>query len=263
LDKTVTNRRTSARDKALNNVVCIDNVRFFWDAAHEFVVHIKNFEVKRGEKLLLVGPSGSGKSTLLSLLTGIVLPRSGIVSVLNEDLGGLSNRDRDRFRAEHFGIIFQMFNLLPYGSVVDNVILPLNFAKERKARVLAGLARGGTEEDEARRLLSRLGLSQDIQKRKSTAALSVGQQQRVAAARALIGRPEIIVADEPTSALDRNRQSIFLELLFEEVGALGSTLIMVSHDESLGTSFDRVLHLNDVMAAPAAADIGVREGGQA
>ena len=263
MDKTVTISRTSAREDALNNVVRFDDVRFYWDAVHEFNVYIKSFEVKRGEKLLLVGPSGSGKSTLLSLLTGIVSPQSGKVSVLNEDLGALSNRERDRFRAEHFGIIFQMFNLLPYGSVLDNVILPLNFAKERRARVLAELARGGTLEDEARRLLSRLGLSQDIQNRKSTAALSVGQQQRVAAARALIGRPEIIVADEPTSALDRNRQSIFLKLLFEEVGALGSTLIMVSHDESLGTSFDRILHLNDVMPVPKASGNGVRGGGQA
>lgn len=199
--------------------------------------------MRKGEKLLLVGPSGSGKSTLLSLLCGIVAPQQGKISVLGEDIADMRSSDRDRFRAEHFGIIFQMFNLLPYGSVIDNVMLPLSFAAGRSTRACAKTSR----EQEAARLLSRLGLDEDIQTRKSAAHLSVGQQQRVAAARALIGRPEIIVADEPTSALDRNRQTGFLDLLFEEVALTGATLIMVSHDETLAEPFDRVLPLAEVI----------------
>ena len=139
----------------------------------------------------------------------------------------LSNSARDRFRAEHFGIIFQMFNLLPYGSVVDNVVLPLSFAaapaRTRAATaVLSKPRRDGCSRASASRRRSFDGLA--------AASLSVGQQQRVAAARALIGRPEIIVADEPTSALDRDRQAAFLDLLFAEVEAAGATLIMVSHE---------------------------------
>jgi putative ABC transport system ATP-binding protein len=160
-------------------------------------------------------------------------------------VGRLSSSARDRFRAEHFGIIFQMFNLLPYGSVVDNVVLPLSFAAKRRERV----RNGSTDAGEAKRLLASLGLETSELDGLTAASLSVGQQQRVAAARALIGRPEIIVADEPTSALDRGRQAAFLDLLFAEVAAAGATLIMVSHEEELGSRFDRVLRLDEIAVA--------------
>ena len=235
--------RTSA-DKV---VADFSHVRFAWDDSHEFGLDINDFQIMPGEKILLIGPSGSGKSTFLSLLTGINRAQSGRVSILDQDLGDFSNEGRDRFRAEHFGIIFQMFNLLPYGSVIDNVILPLSFAKRRADRA----DKSDGFESEARRLMTRLGLEEDIQNRNSTSALSVGQQQRVAAARALIGQPDIIVADEPTSSLDRNRQSIFLDLLFEEVEAARSTLVMVSHDEGLGANFDRVIDLHDIVKTGA------------
>ena len=155
--------------------------------------------------MLLVGPSGAGKSTFLSLLCGIVTPSEGRLEILGTDTGKLSGSARDRFRAEHFGIIFQMFNLLPYGSVLDNVLLPLSFASKRRERA----SRNGPIESEALRLLTSLGLDAAELSGLSAANLSVGQQQRVAAARALIGSPELIVADEPTSALDRNRQQAF------------------------------------------------------
>ncbi len=148
---------------------------------------------------------------------------------------------RDRFRAEHFGIIFQMFNLLPYGSAVDNIILPLAFARMRRQRAM----RDGDARVTALRLMQRLGLD-DALARQEAAKLSVGQQQRVAAARALIGTPEIIVADEPTSSLDRDRQAAFLDVLFEQVAEAGATLIMVSHDESLAPRFDRVVRLGEM-----------------
>jgi putative ABC transport system ATP-binding protein len=204
---------------------------------------VERFSVGEGETLLLTGPSGSGKSTLLSLLCGVVSPSEGSIGILGTDLTRLSAVARDRFRAEHFGIIFQMFNLLPYLSILDNVLLPLSFAQGRRRRVVE---HGCTVDAEARRLLTNLGLDADAFAGQPAAALSVGQQQRVAAARALIGAPEIVIADEPTSALDRDRQQEFLDLLFQDVGAAGATLIMVSHDESLAPRFDRVLAIAEI-----------------
>jgi putative ABC transport system ATP-binding protein len=223
-------------------------VRFAWPGRQGFTLQIDRFAVGHGESLLVTGPSGSGKSTLLSLLCGVVSPGEGSISILGTEMTSLSAAQRDRFRAEHFGIIFQMFNLLPYLSILDNVLLPLSFARGRRQR--AGTHGRGVEA-EARRLLVTLGLDPDAFAGQPAAALSVGQQQRVAAARALIGAPEIVVADEPTSALDRNRQQEFLDLLFHDVGEAGATLIMVSHDESLARRFDRALPLGEIAASAA------------
>ena len=216
-------------------------MRFTWPGSARFQLSVDSFNLKRGERLLLIGPSGSGKSTFLSLLAGIVAPDAGQVSVLGTDLGQLSSRARDRFRSEHFGIIFQQFNLLPYASVVDNVVLPLSFSPNRRARATADIS----AENEAKRLLSRLGLDAAATDGTRASNLSVGQQQRVAAARALIGTPELIVADEPTSSLDRNTQMAFLDLLFADLDAAGTTLIMVSHDETLSPRFSRVARLDE------------------
>jgi putative ABC transport system ATP-binding protein len=224
-------------------IVRLSDVAFAWPGARAFTLKVRDFALPARERILLVGPSGSGKSTFLSLLCGILAPQAGRVEILGHDLAGMSAARRDAFRAEHFGIVFQMFNLLPYGSVIDNVLLPLSFAPARRRRATAD----GPAQDEAERLLTRLGLDAEVLAGRLAANLSVGQQQRVAAARALIGRPEIVVADEPTSALDRDRQDAFLALLFAEVAAAGATLIMVSHDESLGSRFDRVVRLADVV----------------
>lgn len=231
-----------ATDAAVPDVVRMSGIRFRWPGARTFSLAIDDFALPRGQRVLLVGPSGAGKSTFLSLLCGIVAPSAGRLDVLGTDVTRLSNSARDRFRAEHFGIIFQMFNLLPYGSILDNVLLPLSFARARRERA----ARNGTAEAEAMRLLASLGLDTAELEGHSAANLSVGQQQRVAAARALIGGPELIVADEPTSALDRDRQLAFLDLLFAEVAAAGASLLMVSHEEELGSLFDRVLRLDEI-----------------
>lgn len=175
----------------------------------------------------------------MSLICGVVAPRSGRVEVMGTDLGALSRGRRDRFRAERVGIVFQQFNLLPYASALDNVRLPLRFAPERRARV-------ADAETEALRLCAALGLGEDLVRRGGAGALSVGQQQRVAVARALIGAPGLVVADEPTSALDAAAQSAFLDLLFEQVGAAGASLLMVSHDARLADRFDRAVALEDM-----------------
>ena len=191
---------------------------------------------------MLLGPSGSGKSTLLSLICGISVPRAGAIEVLGRSLPAMSAKSRDRFRAEHYGIIFQMFNLLPYASALENVLLPLSFAPKRRRRVTKHrLAR-----EEAARLLSELGIDETLATLAIAAKLSVGQQQRVAAARALIGAPELIIADEPTSALDKKTQETFLDLLFGQIEEVGATLIMVSHDDRLAPRFNRALNMGDI-----------------
>lgn len=232
-------------------VIKVAGASFQWTGPRAFGIEVKSLTVAARERLLLVGPSGSGKSTLLSLLAGIIVPSSGSLSVLGTETTKLSRTGRDRFRAEHFGIVFQMFNLLPYGSVIDNVVLPLSFAPGRRSRADKAT---GSATDEASRLLAALGLARSEYDGMAASRLSVGQQQRVAAARALIGRPEIIIADEPTSALDRNRQQAFLDLLFSEVEAAGAALIMVSHEEAFAPRFDRTLTLGDVATT-------TREGG--
>ena len=190
-----------------------------------------------GETVLLLGESGSGKSTLLSLICGTVAVDAGTVRVAGADVSSLSGGQRDRFRAEQIGMIFQQFNLLPFGSVLDNILLPLRFAPSRRKRVSDARA-------EVRELCKALGLPDFPSAKAST--LSVGQQQRVAVARAMIGRPPIIIADEPTSALDATSQSAFLDLLFEQVKTHGTTLLMVSHDPRLGERFDRVIAMEDI-----------------
>jgi len=224
------------------DVIRMTGVRFAWPGRDAFSLAVDTFALPAAKRILLIGPSGSGKSTFLSLICGILSAQVGEIEVLGTDITKLPASARDGFRAEHFGIIFQIFNLLPYGTVIDNVLLPLSFAPRRRMRATAG----GKAEEEAVRLLTRLGLEPHLTRGPSAANLSVGQQQRVAAARALIGSPEIIVADEPTSALDRNRQAAFLELLFTQVTEAGATLIMVSHDETLAGRFDEVMRLDAI-----------------
>jgi putative ABC transport system ATP-binding protein len=171
----------------------------------------------------------------------VVLPQRGSLRVLGTEVPRLAGAARDAFRADHFGIIFQMFNLVPYLSVIENVTLPCRFSARRRRQVEA---RGGAER-EARRLLEDLDLAVEAQAPGAVARLSVGQQQRVAAARALIGRPEIVLADEPTSALDADRREAFLRLLFRECDAERATLLFVSHDRSLKGLFDWSLALGD------------------
>lgn len=227
-------------------VVAMRDVHFTWPGRRPFSLTVEDFALRRGERVLLLGPSGGGKSTFLSLLAGIVVPRAGRIDVLGTDIARLGGAARDAHRAAHLGIIFQMFNLLPYCSLIDNVVLPLSFSAERRAKADA---RGGGRAEAARLLLA-LGLEEDLVHGKAAVAdLSVGQQQRVAAARAIIGAPELIVADEPTSSLDRHRQQAFLELLFATLGEAGSTLVMVSHDETLAGRFSRVLRLDDIARA--------------
>jgi putative ABC transport system ATP-binding protein len=218
----------------------IDRLGFAWRQGRD-VLDIAEFTVQRGERLFVQGRSGSGKSTLLSLMGGIVLPTRGQIRLLGQSMQELGAAARDRFRADHLGVIFQLFNLLPYLSVLENVLLPCHFSSVRRQRVLA---RAPSLEDEAMRLLQRLQLTEPELWGRRVSQLSIGQQQRVAAARALMGAPEIILADEPTSALDAHSRDAFLGLLLQECAGMGTTLLFVSHDAALASRFDRTLVLD-------------------
>jgi len=200
------------------------------------VVDIESFSVARGERLFLFGPSGSGKTTLLGLLTGVLSPDAGRVEVDGVDIAGLRPRARDAFRGERIGYLFQLFNLIPYLSVAENITLPCRLSLRRRER-LGGEAMG----DAALRLAR--GLEIDALFHRPVTELSVGQQQRVAAARALMGRPPLVIADEPTSALDTDLREQFIRLLFGQAREAGSTVVFVSHDRSLATLFDRSVSL--------------------
>jgi putative ABC transport system ATP-binding protein len=218
----------------------LDQVKFAWPGGPA-LLNISRLDIARGERVFLRGPSGSGKSTLLALIGGVLAPDAGTVRVLGEPLHEMPPAARDRFRGEHVGFVFQMFNLIPYLSVRENVLLSLRFSPRRAARV-------PDREAEATRLLAALGLEDPALLRRPVTQLSVGQQQRVAAARALLGRPGIVVADEPTSALDHEARQGFLRLLLDECAAHGITLLFVSHDPTLGAHFDRQLSLAELNA---------------
>lgn len=223
------------------NVIQINELRFSWKDQTNDILSIEEVTISQGEHVLLRGESGSGKTTLLNLLAGILTPSSGKLALLGEDLHALKPAKRDRFRADHMGIIFQQFNLLPYLSVVDNVTLPCQFSALRAEKA-------GDQKQTAMRLLNHLGLD-DALCHRAVSELSVGQQQRVAAARALIGQPEIIIADEPTSALDSSKRDDFLHLLFEEADAQNSTILFVSHDPAISGHFPKIIELAEINRA--------------
>jgi putative ABC transport system ATP-binding protein len=213
----------------------IEGLRFAWPAGAP-LIDVESFAVLAGERVFLHGPSGSGKSTLLNLVAGTLVPQAGRIEVAGEAVTGTRESARDRLRADHVGFVFQQFNLLPYLSVVDNVVLPCRFSRRRRERALS---RDGSLEAAAQRLLGALGLGDAALQARAATGLSVGQQQRVAAARALIGAPELVMADEPTSALDVDAREGFLRLLFAECAEAGSALVFVSHDHTLRPLFGR------------------------
>ncbi|MCB0020227.1 MAG: ABC transporter ATP-binding protein [Anaerolineales bacterium] len=227
-------------------IVQLREIRFRWPGQTHDLLQIPELRVHQGEHLFIKGPSGSGKTTLLNLLAGVNVPTVGSVTILGTSLTALSHAGRDRFRADHLGIIFQQFNLLPYLSILENVLLPCGFSARKRQQA-------GDQRQSALRLLAQLGIPADLL-HQSVDKLSVGQQQRTAVARALIGNPEIVIADEPTSALDSDNRDRFLELLFQETEAQGSTLIFVSHDQHIAAQFTHVvdlLELNTVQGGVA------------
>lgn len=236
---------TSAAPERAAAAVELSKLRFAYRAGHD-VIAIDALSIARGETVFLHGPSGSGKTTLLGLLAGVLRATAGQVKVLGQDFTAMSNGARDAFRARHLGYVFQMFNLIPYLSVRENILLPIRLEPARRARL-------GTQSfDEAvRDVAGQLDIGRYLDT--PIGELSVGQQQRVAAARALIGSPEVVIADEPTSALDTDRREQFLELLFRSCEKAHATLVFVSHDHTLMPLFSRIVELGEINTAAQVA----------
>jgi putative ABC transport system ATP-binding protein len=223
----------------------IEGLRFTWPRASQPLLDITEWRLARGEQVFLRGESGSGKSTLLALLAGVRLATQGRASLLGRDWASLPAAARDGHRADHVGIVFQQFNLLGYLPVIDNVLLPCRFSAQRAARAVQA---AGSARDAAARLLQSMGLDAALWSRPA-GTLSVGQQQRVAAARALIGAPELVLADEPTSALDEARREEFMDLLLAACTRDGCALVFVSHDARLAARFERQIALGELQRA--------------
>ena len=190
-----------------------------------------SFAIERGSSVSVIGPSGGGKSTLLGIIGGLARPTTGTVRIGDLDLSGSTERDRSDFRRRRLGFVYQSDNLLPFLTVIENLGLQV------------ALGRSPTDTDRALELLDRLGLRAEADKLPDH--LSGGQRQRVAVARAVVHRPQLILADEPTGALDAPNAAGVIDMLMGEQRAIGATLVMVTHDREAADRLDRQVELRD------------------
>ena len=229
---------TVTKINSLPDAIKLHNLNYTFQGSSLPVLSIPAWQVARNERVFLQGESGSGKSTLLGLLAGLQLPTLGEVEILGARISALGAGKRDRFRAKHLGVVFQQFNLIPYLSALENVLLAAQFGTSDR--------RGARQR--AIELLGSVNLPSSLHDRKA-AALSIGQQQRVAIVRALINEPSLLLVDEPTSALDHNNRDAFLALLFDMLADMDCAMVFVSHDPTIGRLFDthvRLAELNQV-----------------
>lgn len=218
----------------------LNNINFAYpEAPDELVLNIKNWSISAQEHVFVHGPSGGGKSTLLNLVSGVLAASSGEVNILGQRLETMNALQRDRFRANHIGYIFQQFNLVPYLNAIDNIQLAHQFANKDPQLSLS---------DQITSLLSSFNIAQSDWL-KPVSKLSIGQQQRIAIARAMINKPQLLIADEPTSSLDQNNRDNFMEQLMLMVAEHNITLLLVSHDMSLAQYFRRIDALSDINIA--------------
>jgi putative ABC transport system ATP-binding protein len=217
-------------------LVSVKDLHFRYSTDNSSMLDIPAWSLEPGEQVFLYGPSGTGKSTFLNLLAGILLPNTGEICVLGKRLNTLSGRQRDKWRAQHIGVVFQQFNLIPYLDAVSNIELAAHFAGTKKTK------------HRALELLNALGIDQHLHNQ-AAGLLSIGQQQRVAIARALVNSPELLIVDEPTSALDQQNRDAFMSLLFDQAKLHQTALVFVSHDLALADAFHRVEALADLNQA--------------
>lgn len=196
------------------------------------LLKVPAFTMKRAEKVFLFGESGSGKSTLLNILSGVLSPTKGSVKVCGQDLTQLSARARDHLRGQKLGVIFQQFNLVNYLTALENIKLPALFHHLPDAH------------ERAIQLSEKLGLTKVMDQKAAT--LSLGEQQRVAAARAMLGKPELIIADEPTSSLDGPNSERFMQGLFDLALENQTAILFVSHDTRLQSHFEKSVSIHEL-----------------
>lgn len=204
------------------------------------ILDVERFEVAAGEQVALEGHSGSGKTTLLNVIAGIMRPDAGRVVLDGVDLAKLPEAARDRVRADRLGLVFQQFNLLPGFTAIENVLVAMAFSSSRPDR------------SRAEGLLASVGLSHRLGHK--PAALSVGEQQRVAVARALANRPRVILADEPTASVDPGHQQQVVDLLKQTCERENVALVVVTHTPEVAAQFPRRVRIesfNRVLAKPA------------
>lgn len=220
----------------MNNAIEIRNLEFsYGPSATAPLLSISNFSMPEQSHYFIHGESGSGKSTFLNLISGILTPSSGDIIVCGENLGKLQARSRDHLRGLKLGVIFQQFNLVGYLSALENIKLPAAFHKIPHI------------DERARQLMAMLDIEAIMHQKAST--LSLGQQQRVAAARALVGQPELVIADEPTSSLDEKNTERFLKGLFDVAKASNAAILLVSHDKTIATHFQKNISLTQLQQA--------------
>jgi putative ABC transport system ATP-binding protein len=221
--------------------IAVSDVRFLYDSsdsseAEHFSLHLPRLEISTGERVAIIGPSGCGKTTLLGLLTGILVPRSGRVVVSGTEISGLADAERRRFRIKRMGLVFQSLALVEYLDVLDNIL--------HAYRITNALRLDESVRSRARSLASDLGLADKL--RRPVGALSQGERQRVAIGRALLSKPEVLLADEATGNLDPANKGRILDLLFEQLERDRSTLVAVTHDHELLPRFDRVVDFREL-----------------
>ncbi|MCR9234150.1 ABC transporter ATP-binding protein [Gimesia chilikensis] len=195
------------------------------------ILDIERFEVKEQEQVVLIGESGSGKSTLLNVISGITTADSGKVTIAGTEIASMPEVVRDRFRAERIGFVFQTFNLLPAFSALENVLLGMSFSRKKASR------------DRAKELLALVGLEHRLNHRPKQ--MSVGEQQRVAVARALANQPKLLLADEPTANVDVANQETILKLLRDACTQHQIAMLLVTHSQEVASQFERVETLTD------------------
>ncbi|MBU2980094.1 ATP-binding cassette domain-containing protein [Alteromonas sp. C1M14] len=226
-----------ATQECADTAVHLSHLKFAYEN-NVNVIDIPSWQLAKGEKCFIAGPSGAGKSTLLNLLTGTLTPTEGNIALLGQQFSSLSSRKRDGFRARHIGVVFQQFNLIEYLTVQQNIEAAAYFCGGKEAITQA--------RQRIPTMLAHLQLSPTICNKKA-AALSVGQRQRIAIARALINQPQLLIADEPTSSLDAETRDQFMQLLLDI--ARDTAVIFVSHDTSLAQYFSRHEDIRQINAS--------------